>query len=184
MPLLLMAAACGSREVPIIGDELVCEPPVDAEVVGVIDGDTIDVRRVGTSDVERVRLLGIQAGELFKDDGDQDCTSQDDGECCYGEEAAAWLEDILSDVDELLLGFDSDCTDTYGRTLGYLWIQDPDDDEATEPWFVNEEMLRLGIARYFDEEIGAAQDIRFKPEFEAAETQAAQAGLGLWAVCE
>jgi len=179
-----LAAACSSREVPIVGDQDVCQPSVDAQVIGVIDGDTVDVERAGSDEIERVRLLGVQAGELFKDDGEQDCTSQDDGECCYGDEALAWLDDLLDRVDTLTLGFDSECTDTYGRTLGYLWIDDPYDPENTDPWFVNEQLLIQGVARYFDEEIGAAQEIRFKDDFETAEAKADLARLGLWDVCE
>ena len=49
---------------------------------------------------------------------------------------------------------------------------------------MNEQLLSQGIARYFDEEIGAAQHIRFKPDFEAAESKASLEGLGLWEVCE
>lgn len=168
----------------MVGDETVCEPPVEVDVVGVVDGDTIDVLRPGSAEVERVRLLGVQAGELWHDDGQQDCTSQDDGECCYGAQADLWLSDLLDDVDTLTLGFDADCTDTYGRTLGYVWIADPSDELNLEPWFVNEELIAQGIARYFDEEIGNAQYIRFKTEFQAAEARASVNGLGLWAVCE
>jgi micrococcal nuclease len=175
---------CGSREVPILGDEDVCQPPVEADVVGVVDGDTIDVRREGSAEVERIRLLGIQAGEIFYNDGEQNCTSQADGECCYGTQADGWLTSLLERVDTLTLGFDSECTDTYGRTLGYIWIDDPLDSEETEPWFVNEEILALGIARYFDDEIGQAQNIRFKADFQAAESRAAIAELGLWSFCE
>ena len=183
-PLLLVTMSCGSREVPIIGDETVCEPSVDAELIEVIDGDTVDVRRSGASEVERVRLLGVQAGEIFQDDGEQACASQDDGDCCYGLEAEAWLEDLLDRVDSLVLGFDAECTDTYGRTLGYLWIDDPEDPDALDLWFINEQLLTQGIARYFDEEIGEAQNIRFKDDFEAAESEAAAQALGLWSVCE
>ncbi len=182
--LLSIPGGCGTREVPIVGDEEVCEPSVEASLVGVVDGDTIDLLRSGSTEVERVRLLGIQAGEIFHDDGDQECTSQADGECCYGTEAKDWLVDLLDDVDEVTLGFDSECTDTYGRTLGYVWIADPHDSEATEPWFINEQVLRLGIARYFDEEIGEAQDIRYKSDFQSAEARAEMEGLGLWEICE
>ncbi len=164
--------------------EGVCEPPVMADIVGVVDGDTVDVFREGASEVERVRLLGVQAGEIYRADGEQSCTGSDDGECCYGEQASAWLADLLENGDTVELGFDEECTDTYGRTLGYFWIVDPHDPESTEPWFVNEQLLLQGVARYFDEEIGDAQGIRFKDDFVAAEAKASIEGLGLWAVCE
>jgi len=154
------------------------------DLVKVVDGDTVDVRRDDTGYVERIRLLGLQAGEIFKDDGEQSCSSQDDGECCYGDIASLWLEDVLSAVDEITLGFDLDCTGLYGRTLGYLWVPDESDPTGEEHWFVNREALRLGVARYYDTEVGDAQDIRFRDDFVAVEAEASAAGRGLWQVCE
>ncbi len=181
---LAATSACASREVPVLGDAEVCSPSTLVDLVKVVDGDTVDVRRDDTGYVERIRLLGLQAGEIFKDDGEQSCSSQDDGECCYGDIASLWLEDVLSAVDEITLGFDLDCTGLYGRTLGYLWVPDESDPTGEEHWFVNREALRLGVARYYDTEVGDAQDIRFRDDFVAVEAEASAAGRGLWQVCE
>lgn len=79
------------------------EPAEPAELVVVVDGDTLDVRIAGV--VERVRLIGVNAPER--------------DECLYAE-ATEGLVDLLG---EGSLRFESDTSDRdqYGRLLRYVW---------------------------------------------------------------
>ena len=79
-----------------------------------------------------------------------------------------------------------DCTDTYDRTLAYVYMDDPDapDTGGGDELFVNELILSLGYGRWFAEDIGGAQDIREKDRLLAAEDDARSAGRGLWGACE
>ena len=93
-----------------------------AEVRGVTDGDTIDVR-VGAAD-ETVRLIGINAPEA--------------GEC-FSAEAAAALADLVEGRSVRLVGDESD-RDQYGRLLRYVFVGET---------FVNEALVRGGFAQAY-----------------------------------
>ncbi len=109
-----------------------------AEVVEVIDGDTLEVRVDGT--VERVRLIGINTPES--------------GEC-FADEARDALVDLVAG-EQVRLEQDVSERDTYGRLLAYVSVDGED---------VNTALVRNGfaIARSYppdtarDDELAAAQ---------------------------
>jgi len=83
------------RTTPIPGDEIT--------VVGVIDGDTVELE-----DGRTVRLIGIDTPER----GD-----------LYYDSASALTERLLLRK-RVRLEFDSDKIDRYGRTLAFIWVDD------------------------------------------------------------
>ena len=109
-----------------------------AEVLEVIDGDTLEVRVDGT--VERVRLIGINTPER--------------GEC-FAEEAEDALADLVAGR-RVRLEQDTSGRDQYGRILAYVHV---------EGQHVNAALVRGGfaIARSYppdtarDDELAAAQ---------------------------
>lgn len=96
-------------------------PTTELRVVGVVDGDTLDV-----SNGERVRLIGIDTPEI--------------GQCGYGE-ATATLRQLVAGRSVNLVPGARDDRDRYGRLLRYVEADGVD---------VNLSMLRSGraIARY------------------------------------
>lgn len=122
-----------------------------AEVRGVTDGDTIDVR-VGVAADETVRLIGINAPET--------------GEC-FSAEAAAALADLVEGRSVRLVGDESD-RDQYGRLLRYVFVGDT---------FVNEALVRGGFAQAYRYE----PDVARADALDAAQAEAEAGGRGLWA---
>lgn len=144
-----------------------CAPDRTESVACVLDGDTFDIKQCGENG-ERIRMLGIDAPEIAHEDEPADC---------WGYEATAELDRVLSN-EEVLLTFDRECTGIYGRTLAYVWIDEGEDGFL----LVNQWMLQEGHARVFDEDFG--EPIRLKEDFQAAEDEARARGVGLWGACE
>lgn len=127
----------------------------DAEpvtVLSITDGDTLDVRYPEGSSAE-VRLIGINTPESNE---------------CFSEEATQVLA-VLAPIGSRI-GMTSDVSDVdqFDRLLRYLWLGGMS---------VNEESVRRGAAisrRY-------APDTAMATRLEAAQAEAKEAGLGLWA---
>lgn len=186
---LLLAPACRDFDelVPILAPEAFCASERVEFVDCTIDGDTVYVG--GCSTGESVRLLGVQAPEI---------EHPPDPAQCWGDEAWAWLDERLAGA-QVTLAFDQECTDIYGRTLAWIWLEgdeaDPiwdelvaldglgiDADAGTYEVLVNEWLVRAGQARLYDE--GFARDVRYYERLEAAEAMAALEGRGLWGACD
>lgn len=136
----------------------------EAVVARTLDGDTFE-----TEDGETIRLLGVNAPEI---------EHPDQAEECWGPEAAAWAAETLTGQ-TVRLGFDKTCTDTYGRTLAYVWtVGDPEttDDDV----LINEDVVRVGAARVYED----FDDIKLAPVLYDAEAVAQRGEAGLWGVCE
>jgi endonuclease YncB( thermonuclease family) len=138
------------RSVPAAPAPALPAPRIAAEgwhrVARVIDGDTVDL-----DSGERVRLFGIDAPELSARCGPQARDTlvfflQD-----QGRDRWVWLEYGPRQVDQ------------YGRTLGYLWVQDPDDGEW---WLLDEWMVIVGAARAWTRD-GQYRDLIVAREQEA-----------------
>lgn len=98
----------------------------DAEVVKVIDGDTISLKTTLRDFVFPLRLLDINAPEMNEG----------------GEVARAWLlQRILNKKVDILINKDNRI-DKYGRLLGYVFHGGMD---------VGEEELRLGLVTTFED---------------------------------
>lgn len=85
---------------------------VSAEVVYVIDGDTIIVSMNGQED--KVRMIGIDAPESV--------SAIEEENSVYGEMASKYTKTKLQEGMKVYLTFDKERKDLYGRTLAYVWI--------------------------------------------------------------
>jgi micrococcal nuclease len=186
--LLLGGSGCVDLEARLGGIALStgqwCDDPRDVTVACAVDGDTVDLDTCG--DGERIRMLGVAAPEVAH--GEQETQ-------CFGEEASDFLAEIITDQ-TVRMEFDQDCTDIYGRTLAWLWMEGDDrqmldlledlDDygvksDGTYEVLVNLLLVRAGYAEVYDADF--ALDVRFIDELEGAEDDAADQGLGLWSEC-
>ena len=127
-------------------------------VVGVVDGDTIEVARGAETDT--VRLLGIDTPETHHPTKPVEC---------FGPEAASYTDQQLLGR-SVQLEADIEERDRYGRRLAYVVV----DGER-----FNDELLRRGYARLLVIEPNhthARTMLR-------AELDAKRAGRGLWGEC-
>ncbi|MEQ4208865.1 thermonuclease family protein [Actinopolymorpha sp. B9G3] len=135
---------------------------IPAEVVEVVDGDTVKVRRKeGTT--ETLRLIGLDTPE-----------TKDPNEPvgCYGPEASAHAKELL-DGAKVRLETDSTQgrTDRYGRTLAYVWM-------ANGSMF-NEVMIGGGYGREYTYD----NAYRHQRLLKTAESEAKRQKAGLWGAC-
>jgi len=137
----------------------------EVEVEDVIDGDTIRVRDIESGESFRVRYLGVDTPEL-------------DGsgyESCFGDQAKEKNEELVLDQ-KLILEFDIDRYDQFGRTLAYVYTLDEDGEKDI---FVNSELLEEGYGRfYLDKQNTLEQDELVQVMLDAQEDFS-----GLWGSC-
>lgn len=133
---------------------------VTATVLKVVDGDTIDIR----DDVRgrlRVRILGIDTPETKKPGYTAGC---------WGPEATEFAKSsMIGQRVALVPDPTQDQTDRYGRTLAYL--------VRADVWDYSVEAARAGAAHSYV--YGGVPVSRYNA-IEAAETEARNAGRGLW----
>jgi micrococcal nuclease len=126
-------------------------PAESAELVRVIDGDTIDVR-LASGEVQRVRFIGIDTPER--------------GEPFYRE--ASQINEALLRSGKLILHRDVSQTDRFDRLLRYVLAGDV---------FVNYELVKQGYAQ----SATFPPDVACADTFLRAQQDARQARRGLWA---
>jgi micrococcal nuclease len=129
-------------------------------VTRVVDGDTVRVRATPLADEEAVRLLGIDAPEMRRDDAP--------GPAHWAPEATARLRAAVQGRTVTLRLDTTETRDKYGRLLAYLYAGDGDN--------VNLALVRDGHAyahRSFPHGL--------RRQFEQAEDEARGKGRGLWA---
>jgi micrococcal nuclease len=133
-------------------------PAADRAVVtAVIDGDTFDADVDGRA--VRVRMLNIDAPELSDPAADMRC---------LGPEAAALLSSLIPVGSNVVLEYDAQRTDLYDRTLAGVLTENG--------VLVNAEVARAGLA----DTVVVDGNVRFLPQVEAAQREAAQHGRGLY----
>ena len=139
-----MLGACGESPSP---------PPQAAQVVQVVDGDTV-VLAGGA----KVRVLGIDAPEMERDGHPADFLAH---------QAKAALTDLTLNrtVD---LSYDRLRYDHYGRVLAYLFLPDRT--------LVNAELVRRGVARVYL----ISPNLLYQKDLLAAQYEAIQAQRGVW----
>ncbi|HEX2388623.1 MAG TPA: thermonuclease family protein [Solirubrobacterales bacterium] len=152
---LAAAALCGCGSDG--GDEELGQS-VNARVVRVVDGDTIEVSIAG--DEEDVRYIGIDTPETVKP-----------GEPvqCYGPEASAFNHRLV-EGETVRLVFDHELRDVYGRLLAYVYVGDR---------FVNAALVRGGYARTLEIPPNTTRADRLA----GLEQRAGRDGIGLWGAC-
>jgi len=128
----------------------------EAQVVDVVDGDTIKVEIGGT--VYTVRYIGIDTPETV-----------------HPSKPVEWMGPEASEANKRLvegqtvyLEKDVSETDRYGRLLRYVFLADG--------LFVNAELVRLGYAQVST----YPPDVRYRDLFLAMQQEAREAESGLW----
>jgi endonuclease YncB( thermonuclease family) len=129
---------------------------VEAQVIEVVDGDTIKVLLDGAA--YTVRYIGIDTPETVH---------PEIGVEWMGPEASAANEELVAGK-TVRLERDVSETDRYGRLLRYVYVGD---------LFVNQELVRLGYAQVST----YPPDTKYVDLFTAAQREAREAGRGLWA---
>ncbi len=124
-------------------------------VLGVVDGDTIDVQIGGAR--TRVRYIGINTPETVHPTR---------GTECFGAEASARNRALVAGQ-FVRLEKDVSETDKYGRLLRYVYVGDV---------LVNEVLVAEGYANVST----YPPDVRYTERFRVAEAAARTAGKGLW----
>jgi micrococcal nuclease len=131
-----------------------------AQVLKVVDGDTIDIRDDNRGRL-RIRILGIDTPETKKPGYTVGC---------WGPEATQFARDTLAGQRvAVIVDPTQDRTDRYGRTLAYLVKGDG--------WNYSVEAARAGTARSY---VYAHTPVQKYAEIAAAEQDAKAAGRGLW----
>ena len=140
------------------------EGRIPANLIRVVDGDTLLVEL--NRKHEHVRLIGIDSPESVKPESPIEC---------YGEEAKAYLNSLLSKESEIFLQYDRTQgeRDRFGRILSYVFTIDEKN--------LAEEMLRNGYAREYNYQKGNPYLLR--NIFTKDEAEAKRERKGLWAVC-
>lgn len=128
---------------------------VEAQVIKVVDGDTIDVLIDGAQ--YRVRYILVDTPET---------KHPERGVEPFGPEAFE-ANRALVEGKPVLLEKDVSETDRYGRLLRYVYV-----DEL----MVNEELLRLGLAQVAT----FPPDVKYVERFLQVQAEARAAGVGLW----
>lgn len=124
------------------------------EVARVFDGDTFE-----TTTGTRVRLLGVDSPEVRHGDSE--------GEP-FGEESGAWLRGLILGR-EVMLQEGAERVDRYGRTLGWIYLEDGQ--------LVNELTLSTGNSELMDR---FGLPLELEPRLRAAEAKAKAEKTGLW----
>ena len=128
-----------------------------AQVLAVVDGDTIEVLIDGRS--ERVRYIGIDAPE----------TQPAHLAECHGQEATVRNGQLVGGQ-VVELERDVSERDQYGRLLRYVWVGET---------LVNAQLLVEGLAQVTT----FPPDIRHVGLYRELQRRARQAGRGLWLAC-
>ena len=136
-------------------NELPLPEGLDAEVLSIVDGDTIHARVQGRD--ERVRYIGIDTPETGGDRGPQP----------YGAEARERNRQRV-EGQTVRLVLDAQDRDRYGRILAYVYAPDGS--------FVNAKLVAEGYARV----LTVPPNVRFASVFRTLETEARDEERNLW----
>ena len=137
-----------------------------AQIIRVIDGDTVEIRYKNAN--ERARLVGIDTPET---------NHPTKGVECFGPEAKKFMSTTLPPGTEVRITWNplGDRRDKYNRLLVYLWVQ-LDEDPNFE--LLNAVLVLYGYARVYPFFLFD----RYK-EFRALEMEARIFHRGLWGAC-
>ena len=135
--------------------------PFDAQVVAVLDGDTVIVRMPKGGE-ERVRVIGVDTPEISHDGKPRQC---------YSLRATSFVRRVaLRRHVELTPG--RELRDRYGRLLAYVRVAGSRTD-------LEEQLLRGGFGRTLE----IAPNIDRAIHYRTVEQAAQAAGTGLWGAC-
>ena len=170
IPALIFAAAvlyfsgrAGSLDNMFAPDTASAADNLDAaDLVRVVDGDTIVVRYGGTE--ERVRLIGVDTPESVHPDRKQNEE--------LGKLASDFTKETLSGVKTVYLEFDVEIRDKYDRLLCYVYWN-----RKGEQIMLNRYLVQQGYANT----LTIPPNVKYKNEFRKDLKEAQEAKRGLWA---
>lgn len=132
----------------------------DAELVRVVDGDTVVLKIDGKN--EKIRLIGMDSPESVKPNHPVEC---------FGIEASAHAKEILKNKDlRFKSDYSQDTRDRYGRLLGYIYMYEEN---------FAEKMIFDGYA--YEYTYRKNNPYRYQSDFKKAESKARKNRNGLWA---
>jgi micrococcal nuclease len=136
-----------------------------ARVARVVDGDTIVLVGISVGPLDsggrpgrKARLIGVDTPEIYG------------GTDCYGAFASAFTKRELAGR-EVLVGFDVDPVDRYGRALVYIW--------RTDGVFFNAFIAQQGVAL----QMTVPPNVRYADLFGRYVREAREKRRGLWSAC-
>ena len=133
----------GQATIAPVGDGL-----QQAQVVRVVDGDTLKVSVPGEADAT-VRLIGMDTPESVAADEARNCEE--------GRIASDYAKSLVAPGQEVWLSRDVSDADRYGRLLRYVWLERPND--PADEGEIAGKMLNAILVRD-----GYAQVKRYKPD--------------------
>lgn len=147
-----------TKPTAVLGDQTV-SASVSAQVVRVVDGDTVRVLINGEE--KTIRLIGMNTPETVDPRREVQC---------FGKEASNKARELLSDQ---IVYLESDVsqgdTDKYQRLLRYVWLPDGSN--------FNKLMIAEGYAYEYTYDL----PYRYQKEFKDAQSEAQKVKRGLWA---
>lgn len=135
-------------------------------VASVVDGDTVHLQTpvLGTT---KVRYVNMDTPETYH----KVVTDADESQKYHGEQAKAYLNELLKPGDEVIVKVGEETTDDYGRLLAQVV-------RKSDGMNTNLELVKKGYAStYFIWPVGDAADYAL---FQAAVKEAKDANLGIW----
>lgn len=136
---------------------------VEAALLNVVDGDTLDVSIGGTEC--RIRLIGIDTPESVHSEASKNTV--------WGTYASDHTKEILYNTATVYLEYDEEPTDKYGRTLAYVWLST---DRTNISNMLNAKILSDGYA--INKEY--APNLKYAETFSDLRTNAQNTNTGLW----
>ena len=141
---------------------------VEANVVKVVDGDTIHVK-IGSS-IYNVRMVGVDTPETVHPKKPVQF---------YGKEASNYTKSQLTGK-KVYLQKDVTDRDKYGRILRYVWLSRPSSNEPSKQDVINKmynaQLVKNGYAHAYS----YPPDVKYIPIFRELEANARNKNLGLW----
>jgi micrococcal nuclease len=162
----VFVGTCFSEYIPSFvgsfeGSEAASQSDADMRrVLRVIDGDTIVL-----SPNEKVRLIGVDTPETVHPNKVVECFGKDAKEFTRAAVEGKRVRIVLDEANALRKH-----KDRYGRTLGYLYMEDG--------MLLNAELIRRGYAHAY-----TRFPFRYIVEFREMERQARLQAAGLWSSC-
>lgn len=155
--LVVVAPTLTQSPIPSPTPQVLSQHIEQAQVVRVIDGDTIEL-----SSGQKVRYIGIDTPETVHP---QKAVQ------CFGKAASAENKRLVEHKTVYLIKDVSE-TDRYGRLLRYVYLSP----EASESGMVNAQLVRGGFAK----SSSYPPDVTQQKVFQKLESEAQRATRGLW----
>ncbi len=135
-----------------------------AEIVYVIDGDTVIVRMNGQE--EKIRMIGIDAPESV--------SLEEEENSVYGKISSEYTRENLKEGMTIYLTFDKERKDQYERVLAYIWL-DTNLEDINNLYQYKMVSEGYALAVYYE------PNITYRYILDAAMRDAASNERGLWA---